>query len=280
MATSRPKPRPEPPWRGEPLAGRTILLATEQGFGDAIQFVRYVPLVAGMGARVLLQANPALQALLSQLPANCEVVGPADAVRADFHCALMDLPEVFGTTLQDVPATVRYLAADPERVRHWQARVRDGSGRPHVGLAWSGNPAHTNDRRRSIPLERFGGLLQCDCRFVSVQPQVRAADEAAARTLPLLLEPARALGDFADTAALLEAVDLVITVDTSVAHLAGALGRPVWILLPYVPDWRWMVGRDDSPWYPTARLFRQERPGDWAGVLERVREQLQRWPRA
>lgn len=275
MATTRPAPRPEPAWRGEPLADRSILLISEQGFGDTIQYVRYVPQVAASAARVLLQVPGALQGLLTNLPPNCEVVRPSDPVRADFHCALMDLPDVFGTTLKDIPPAP-YLRADPARVAQWSARVRDASGRLHVGLAWSGNPAQSNDRRRSMPLELLAPLLQADCRFFSVQPQLRPADAAAAASLPLLTEPARSLADFADTAALLQALDLVITVDTSVAHLAGALGRPVWVLLTYCPDARWMIGRDDSPWYPTARLFRQQRRGDWPGVLAAVMRELQR----
>jgi len=278
MATSRPPARPEPEWRGEPLAGRSILLASEQGFGDSIQFLRYVPRVAAAAGRVLLQAPGPLHTLLTALPANCQVVHPSDPVRADVQCALMDLPDVFGTTLEDIPGPVPYLHAAPARVAEWTARVRDGSRRRHVGLAWSGNPAQTTDRKRSIPLELFGPLLQADARFVSVQPQVRASDEPAARALPLLVEPARGLRDFADTAALLQSLDLVITVCTSVAHLAGALGRPVWILLHHSADWRWLEQREDSPWYPTARLFRQERPGDWAGVLARVQRELQQLP--
>jgi tetratricopeptide (TPR) repeat protein len=276
MATSRPSARPEPAWHGESLAGRSILLASEQGFGDMIHFLRYVPQVAAVAGRVLVQAPGPLHALLADLPANCQVVQPSDSVRGDVQCALLDLPDVLVTTLENIPAPVPYLHADPTRVAHWRARVRDGSDRPHVGLAWSGNPAHTNDRRRSIPLALLASVLQADCRFVSVQTQVRASDETALRSLPLLSEAARELGDFADTAALLQALDLVITVDTSVAHLAGALGRPVWVLLPYAPDWRWMLEREDSPWYPTARLFRQQRPGDWPAVLARVEHELQR----
>jgi Flp pilus assembly protein TadD len=276
MAASRPAARPEPAWRGEPLAGRSILLVAEQGFGDTLQFARFVPLVAQRAGRVLLQARAPLRRLLAQLPANCELVDPGDSVQADVQCALMDLADVFGVGLPDLAAGVPYLHADAAQVQRWKARVRDDSTRLCVGLAWSGNPAHTNDRRRSIPLQAFAPLLRSDCRFVALQPELRAADEALAGTLPIMMEPARELGDFADTAALLESLDLVITVDTSVAHLAGALGCRVWILLPHVPDWRWMTGRNDSPWYPTARLFRQRTPGDWAGVLREVEEELRR----
>ena len=278
MATSAPVPRPEPAWRGEPLQGRSILLVSEQGFGDTLQFVRYVPLVAQTAARVIVQAQATLHGLLRGLPANCEVVDPARPVRADFHCALMDLPEVFATGLDEVPAAVPYLQADSRRVDAWRAALGEDPAL-RVGISCSGNPAHTNDRRRSIPLERWARVLETGHRFISLQPELRPSDLAAARTLPLDQGPARGLRDFADTAALMEALDLVITVDTSVAHLAGALGRPVWILLPYCPDWRWMVGRDDSPWYPTARLYRQPSPGDWDSVLRRVQEDVGRLQR-
>lgn len=276
MATSAPAARAEPPWRGEPLAGRSIVLVSEQGLGDAIQCLRFVPAVARLAGRVLVQAHPKLHGLLADLPPNCEVLDPATPVRADLHCALMDLPEGLGTQLEELGQAVPYLRADPAKVAHWTPRVRDGSPRLHVGLAWSGNAAHTNDRQRSIPLARFADLLSADARFVAVQTDLRASDQAAADALPLVLEPSRALDDFADTAAMLAALDLVITVDSSVAHLAGALGRPTWLLLPYCPDWRWMVGRDDSPWYPGMRLFRQPRRGDWETVLRNVRVALAR----
>jgi tetratricopeptide (TPR) repeat protein len=276
MATSARGMGAEPAWQGEPLAGRSILLVGEQGFGDTLQFVRYVPLVAKKAARVFVQAPAALRGLLGELPANCQVVDPDAGVRADFHCALMDLPEVFGTGLDEVPAAIPYLRADPARVDLWKTVLGDDPRR-RVGISCSGNPAHTNDRHRSIPLERWSPVLRAGCRFMSLQPELRASDLAAAATLPLDLAPARELRDFADTAALLDALDLVITVDTSVAHLAGAIGRPVWILLPYCPDWRWMVGRDDSPWYPSARLYRQPAPGDWDSVLRRVQADLAEW---
>lgn len=276
MATSVPAQRPEPAWRGEPLAGRSIVLVSEQGLGDTLQFVRYVPRVAQGAGRVFVQAPSTLHALLRELPDNCEVVRPTDAVRADFHCALMDLPEVFATGLDDIPADIPYLRADPARVQRWSAQLADAP-RPRVGTVCSGNAAHTNDRNRSIPLQLWAPLLQAHARFISLQPEMRPADLAAAANLPLDLGPARQVRDFADTAALLQALDLVITVDTSVAHLAGALGRPVWILLPHCPDWRWMVGREDSPWYPSARLYRQPAPGDWVSVLQRVQSDLAAW---
>lgn len=265
-----------PRWMGrEALAGKTILLYAEQGLGDTIQFVRYVPLVAARAKEVIVRAPSALAPLLGELAPNCRVLTDgAPLPAADWQCPLLSLPLAFGTTLADVPAPVPYLRADPARVRGWQARLPQDH-RTKVGIVWSGNPSHTNDRNRSFALAQFKTLATCDAHFVSLQAQVRESDRAAASLWPELLPFGASLGDFSDTAALIEALDLVITVDTSVAHLAGALGRPVWILLPFCPDWRWMLDRADTPWYPTARLYRQNAPGAWQPVLARVRADLE-----
>jgi len=262
----------KPRWDGgASLQGRTILLYAEQGLGDSIQFLRYLPRVAAQAAQVLLQVPPALLPLLRQLPPNCRVLVPGEPLPAfDLQCPLLSLPHAFRTTLADVPADIPYLHADEERVQAWRSRL-PADGRRKIGITWSGNAAHTNDRNRSIALEQFRELAAPGCCFVSLQPQVRESDRAALAGWTGLVDAGPQLHDFAETAALLEALDLVITVDTSVAHLAGALGRPTWILLPFSPDWRWMAGRDDTPWYPTARLFRQPRPGDWSAVLDQVR---------
>lgn len=256
------------PWLGDaPLEGRSILLHSEQGLGDTIQFARYAPLVRALGARVILAVQAPLVRLMASLDAEIEVTTARD-VAADRHCPLMSLPLAFGMTLTNVPAPPRYLAAEPALVETWRARLPPTT-RPRIGLVWSGNPSHRNDRNRSLPLETLAPLLDSDAQWLALQKDIPDRDAALLDRLTLL-----DLGDFADTAALIEALDLVITVDTSVAHLAGALGKPTWILLPFCPDWRWLTGREDSPWYPSARLFRQTTPGDWAGVIRRVIEAL------
>lgn len=263
-----------PFWAGEDLAGRTILLHGEQGFGDNIQFVRLVPQVAARAGTVLLRVDRALQPLLADLPANCRLL-PVDAPlpRVDCHAPLMSLPAILHLDPRAMGPANAYLRADPARVQAWRTRLASAPGLK-VGIAWSGNPDHANDHNRSLPLSAFRGLAAEGCRFFTVQPQLRAADRETLATWTEVLDTGRELRDFGDTAALLEALDLVVTVDTSVAHLAGALGRPVWILLPHVPDWRWMLDRRDSPWYPSARLYRQPRRGDWAAVIGQVRGDL------
>jgi tetratricopeptide (TPR) repeat protein len=260
----------QPAWQGEPLTGRTILLHAEQGIGDTIHFVRYAPLVAQRGARVLLEVQASLKSLLAGLPGVERTLSPGEPLpEADFHQALMSLPRAFGTTPESIPAEVPYLSVPPGRAAHWSHRL-GSAGRPRIGLVWSGHPDLVGDRRRSLPLQALLPLLSLPgFEWVSLQKEVRPADQA------LLSESGiRHFGDelvdFSDTAALASLVDLVVSVDTAVAHLAGALGLPVWILLPFSPDWRWMFEREDSPWYPTARLFRQPRAGDWTEVLRRV----------
>ncbi|MCG2594735.1 tetratricopeptide repeat protein [Ramlibacter sp. XY19] len=263
----------EPRWRGERLAGRTILVYGEQGFGDNIQFVRYVPELAKLAHSVLLQVPEPLEPLVGALAPNCRLLRAGELMPAfDVHCSLMSLPALMATTLETIPAAVPYLHADPAAVQAWRDRL--GSGQLNVGIAWSGNPTQANDRRRSMALATFRALAVDGCRFVTLKPDLRAEDRAALADWPGLVDHGRELRDFADTAALVAALDLVISVDTSAAHLAGALGRPVWILLVHVPDWRWLRDREDSPWYPTARLFRQDATRQWGPVLERVRSEL------
>lgn len=264
----------QPAWQGEDLAGRTLLVHAEQGFGDCIQFVRYLPEVARRAGGVLLHMPDALIPLLGDLAPNCRLLRPGELMPSfDMHCSVMSLPARLGTTLQTVPAPVPYLRADPAAVQSWRDRL--GGGQLNVGIAWAGRPTHANDRRRSIALASFRALAAEGCRFVTIQPDLKEADRALLAGWPAVLDAGRELRDFADTAALVAALDLVISVDTSVVHLAGALGRPVWVLLPFVPDWRWMLEREDSPWYPTARLFRQDATREWAPVLQRVRAALQ-----
>jgi tetratricopeptide (TPR) repeat protein len=268
--TSRPR------WNGGPLDGRWVLFDVEQGHGDTFQFVRYARLVAEQrGGRVILGSPPDLAEFLSTAPGLERVVTdrrlvPADAVQ----CPLMSLPFVMGTELATVPADVPYLRADTARVERWTARLGDDR-RPRVGVAWAGGPRHPNDKTRSIPVQLLEPLFQTTgIRFISLQ---KGAAAAALRQLPSasnVTDWTNDLRDFADTAALIAQLDLVIAVDTAVAHLAGALAKPVWVMLPFNPDFRWMLNRDDSPWYPTMRLFRQTTPGDWPSVIRRVEIEL------
>jgi tetratricopeptide (TPR) repeat protein len=262
---------PQPLWLGESVvAGKTILLHAEQGFGDTIQFCRYASLLAERGARVVIEAPRPLTALLSTLDGAASVVAQGDPLPAfDLHCPLLSLPLAFRTGLTDVPARVPYLQAPPERVEGWRPRLA-AAGAPRIGLAWSGNPAHTNDRNRSIALDRLAPVFELGAGVVSLQKSIRPDERAWLGLRPNCLHLGDELRDFADTAALVSLLDVVISVDTSVAHLAGALAKPVWVLLPFLPDWRWLLDRDDSPWYPTARLFRQPAIGDWDGAIARL----------
>jgi tetratricopeptide (TPR) repeat protein len=267
-----------PPWRGEPLEGRTILLVPEQGLGDTIQFVRYVPLVAARGGRVLLGTPPELARLLEGLPGLAGLI-PAGAPIPphDLHCPLLSLPRAFGTTLDSIPAPVPYLRADPAAAARWGERLAAAPGL-RAGLVWGGNPRHPDDRNRSVPLAALAPLWEVPgVSWFSLQLGARAAELQAAGRLPCpVTDLAPALHDLAETAAALTALDLVITADTAVAHLAGALGRPAWVLLPAVPDWRWLRRGEASPWYPTMRLFRQDARRDWRPVLEAVAGALAR----
>ncbi len=258
---------PSPAWAGEAVEGRTVLLHAEQGFGDTIQFARYAPMLARRGARVVLAVQPGLVRLLRGLDPAVMVLAQSDPPPAhDAHCPLLSLPRGFGTTLATVPAQIPYLAADPEAAAAWRERLAARPGL-RVAFVWAGNPKHINDRNRSIPVDALAPLFGVP----GIRPfSLQTADAArSAHRLPLEnLEPH--IRDFADTAAVLANLDLVVAVDTAVAHLAGAMGRPCWVLLPYAPDWRWLLERSDSPWYPSLRLFRQERPGDWGPVIGKV----------
>lgn len=266
-----PRDFTQPLWLGaEDLAGRTILLHAEQGLGDTLQFARYVPLVAQRGARVILEVQPALVPLLSDLPGAALCCAKGETLPPfDCHCPLMSLPLACGTTLDTIPSQLSYLAVPPERSDCWRPRL-EALGAPRIGLVWAGNPVHRNNRNRSIPLDTMRPLLeQAGASLLALQKQISPNEAALLRTLNIP-DVSHQLTDFADTAAIVEALDLVITVDTSVAHLAGALGKPVWILLPFAADWRWLRDRRDSPWYPSAHLFRQPKPDDWDSVIQNV----------
>jgi Flp pilus assembly protein TadD len=266
-----------PLWSGDqPIAGKTILLHCDEGLGDTIQYARYVKLVAQTGARVLLEVYGAVAPLLSGIEgvSNCLPRTSAALPDFDLHCPLSALPLAFKTRLETIPSVVPYIPAPSERlVQAWQQRLG-----PHdkmrIGLVWSGSPAHGNDRNRSMPLRTMCEILDVDARFFSLQTDPRADDKATLRERSELIDLTEHLTDFVETAAMVSCLDLVISVDTSVVHLAGALARPIWVLLPYAPDYRWLLDRDDSPWYPTAKLFRQTAARDYAQVLGRVRNEL------
>ena len=265
-----------PLWLGDgPVAGKTILLHAEQGLGDTIQFIRYAPLLAGRGARVICEVQPELKSLLSQLE-GIEVIAKGDALPPfDLHCPLLSLPVAFGTRLETIPAAASYLAAPAERIEHWRARLPQNG--PRVGFVWSGSPAHKNDASRSIPLARLAALLKSPpSTCFGLQREWRDADRDAARALPDLVDLGPELSDFTDTAAVISLLDVVVSVDTAVAHLAGALGKPVVILLPYAADFRWLRERSDTPWYPTAKLLRQPVFGDWDSVIAGLASELRK----
>jgi len=264
----------QPLWRGEPIEGKTILLHSEQGLGDAIQFCRYVPLVAACGARVIIEIDGRLRHLMSSLDGAAQIISAGEALpEFDVHCPLLSLPRAFNTLLETIPSATPYLRASPELLTKWSVRLGPKRGL-RVGLIWSGNPAHHRDQARSIELSTLTPLLNADATFFSLQKDPRPADAAVLAGRRDVIRIADELGDFSDTAAVMEQLDLIISVDTSTVHLAGALGRPVWILLPYLPDWRWLLDRDTSPWYPTARLFRQNETRQWDTVIPRVQAAL------
>lgn len=264
----------QPQWAGEDIAGKTILLHNEQGFGDALQFCRYVPMVAARGARVILEVQKSLVSLLADFEGVTEIVTRgAPLPDFDIHCPLLSLPRAFATTLENIPAKPRTLSPDPAKVAKWR-EVLGTSTRPRIGLTWSGNPAQSNDANRSIPLADFLTALPDGFDYVSLQKDVSAAHLEVLNTRADIRHFGAQLTDFSETAALCDLMDEVVTVCTSAAHLAGALGKPTRVLLCFNPCWRWLLGRDDSPWYPSLRLYRQDRPREWAPVLERVRRDL------
>jgi predicted O-linked N-acetylglucosamine transferase (SPINDLY family) len=276
-ATARPR------WRGNaPVAGRRILVWGEQGLGDRIQFCRYVPLLAARGAHVLLETDPRLVTLLRGLEGVERIAAfdgaPFPDSEFDLQIPLLALPMAFGEArIEDIPARVPYLRAPEAAQARWRGELgaAAAAGAPVIGVAWSGNPKP--DPARSIALAEFARLLDAPAAFLGLQRDLRPEDAPALARLGRLRHFGERIADMSDTAALCAGCELVITIDTSLAHLAGAMGKPVWILLPFPADWRWLEGREDSPWYPTARLYRQTRPGDWSGVLAQVARDLAAW---
>lgn len=262
---------PQPSWRGlEDIRGKRLLVYAEQGFGDLIQFCRYLPQLSALGAEVVFEVPKPLVSLVSTLDDCVTVVAKGEKLPDfDAHCPVMSLPYVFKTTLETVPVTTPYLNSDANKVKLWRHKLGDKK-LPRVGLAWSGSTAHKNDVNRSMRLEELLPLMDLPVEWHSLQKEYRQHDLEFLQKMPKMHQHQEDLHDFSDTAALIDCMDLVISVDTSVAHVAGALGKPVWILLPYVPDYRWMLERDDSPWYPTAHLFRQPQVADWKSVVEKL----------
>lgn len=266
-----------PLWTGEQrLAGLTILLHAEQGFGDAIQFVRYAPFVAARGAIVVLEVQPELARLMAGIAGVDRVVARGDKlIPFDFHCPLMSLPRAFKTSIDTIPAAIPYLSAGAADVAAWAARLPQA--RPRIGVCWAGRRAHSNDVNRSIPLARFAQMWEgLDADVVSLHYQPNDEERALLQALGDVVDVSAHLHDFADTAAVIENLDVVVTVDTAIAHLAGALAVPALVMLPFAADFRWLRGRADSPWYPTATLFRQRRFADWQQAIDEARAHLVR----
>ncbi len=274
--TTSPRDLGRPLWDGSELRGETILLHAEQGMGSAIQFVRYVSIVAARGGQVLLECPRPLFGLFSSLtqgspaPVRRLIVRGEPLPTFEIHAPLMSLPAILGTTVDTIPGAAPYLRADPAAAAAWRDGMEPAGARPWVGVAWAGNPRHVNDRNRSMPASHLSPLLQtADASFFGLQVGAGTEDGAQLDS-ERIHDLGPEIGNFADTAAIVANLDLVISVDTAVAHLAGAMGRPTWLLLPHVPEWRWLLDRDDTPWYPTMRLFRQRAPGDWSELVERV----------
>jgi tetratricopeptide (TPR) repeat protein len=267
----------QPLWLGEQsLRGKTILLHAEQGFGDTLQFCRYTSQVKALGATVLLQVPHALNALLQSLQGVDVLLNNGEALPDfDYHCPLMSLPLAFHTTLASIPANTPYLFSHAERLKKWQAKLGEKT-LPRIGLVWSGNSTQKNDHNRSIALSEFSHTLNNAVHFFSLQKEVRDADAAILASFNNVQHFGEQLQDFADTACLCELMDVIIGVDTSVTHLAGAMGKPVWLLLSNNADWRWLLNRDDSPWYSSMQLLRQPALGNWQSVFKQVDQQLQK----
>jgi hypothetical protein len=262
-------------WDGRPLEGRTLLIHDEQGYGDTLQFLRMIPWAKQRsGGKVILEINHELHSIAKRM-------GGFDALTLrgelpppfDVYCEMMSLPMTMRLQLSDLPGTIPYLSAEPDRLAYWKDKLKDYP-RPLVALVWAGRPTHTNDANRSMKLEMLAPLAIPGVTFVSIQ---KGPTEGAALNPPPgmnLISLSPSIRDFEDTAAILSLADLLISVDSSPVHLAGALNRPAWVMLPRLPDWRWLLNRDDTPWYPSVRLFRQQKPQDWAEVVGRIASEL------
>ncbi|MDD5585885.1 MAG: tetratricopeptide repeat protein [Alphaproteobacteria bacterium] len=265
---------PQPVWRGEDISGKTILVMDEQGLGDCLMMARYVPLLKARGARVKFLVHPVLAPLFEGWPGADEVIAQDPPVSGfDCYASIFDLPFGFGTALETVPADIPYLPLPQPDA----SLMLEDDERPKIAVVWAGTPKHKHDARRSVPLETFARLFdEPAVRFFSLNRDNRPGDDALLRKLPVT-DLSSQLNTLRDTAHLMAGMDLIITCDTATAHLAGGMGKDVWTLLPFAPDWRWLIGRDDSPWYPSMRLFRQTQSGDWNGVIDRVRQSMHQW---
>lgn len=275
---SMPVEIPLPRWVNGPPPGNRILVRPEQGLGDTIQFVRYIPMLPRLGIQPVVACQPELGRLLRTMAGIDRLLVPGDRIPAvDAHCTFMDLPRFFGTDLTTIPATIPYLFPDDALARQWLDRMPTHDKPLKVGLSWAGRPTHGNDHNRSIALQSLAPLAGVDgIWFCSLQKGDAARQAQSPPPGMRVADWTGELADFADTAALLANLDLLITVDTAVAHLAGAMGKPVWVLVPFFPDWRWMLDRPDSPWYPTMRLSRQPARGDWSTPIRQIAQELQK----
>jgi hypothetical protein len=267
-----------PRWDGRPIPGKTLLIHDEQGYGDTFQFMRMVPWArARSGARVILEVNAETLPIAQRSAGFDEIIARGTLAPAfDVHCELMSLPMVMGLKLTDLPGPMPYLSADPQRLAKWRDRLA-GLPRPLVALVWAGRPTHPNDANRSLTLAELAPVALPGTTFVSIQKGPPASQAASPPPGMSLVSLSDEIEDFEDTAAILSIADLLISVDSSPVHLAGALGRPAWVMLPLVPDWRWLLERTDSPWYPSVRLFRQTSRTDWAGVIAAITSELARF---
>jgi hypothetical protein len=267
-------------WNGMRIPNGRLLMVGDQGYGDTIQFARYIPLVAERCQELILGCSAEMGPLLSTIPGVKQYCHRwTDIPGHAAHCRLSSVPGLVHTTLDTIPAKVPYLFADSARIAAWQQRlnVTLPHGTRRVGLAWTGRPTHPNDRRRSMPLARLAPLAAAGgTSFISLQKPLPAADQPTIAQFPGMMDLSPDLADFGETAAVIANLDLIITVDTAMGHLAGAMAKPVWIMLPKASDWRWLLERGDSPWYPTARLFRQTTPGDWDPVVAQAADALAR----
>jgi tetratricopeptide (TPR) repeat protein len=258
----------QPLWLGkESLHNKTLLVESEQGFGDVIQFVRYISMLENIGAKVILEVPKVMTSIIKSLHGNFLVIEKGKLLpNFDYHIPIMSLPLAFNTSINSIPASIPYLYSDKIKREYWNKKLSKKT-KPRVGLVWSGSAAHRNDKNRSLLLKDLGPILQLPFEFHSLQKEVRENEQKTLFEFQQIHQHQNELNDFSDTAALIDEMDLIISVDTSVAHLAGALGKDVWILLSYHPDYRWMLVRNDSPWYPTCTLFRQSKIDDWTELI-------------
>jgi tetratricopeptide (TPR) repeat protein len=259
------------------ITGHTVLIYAEQGLGDEIQFIRYAPLVAQHGTKVIIECHKEISTLLRTIEGVEQFIVQGEPLpHFDIQCPILTLPLVFNTTPENIPVNIPYISVNSILIQKWKDKIQHDNSKLKVGIVWHGNPKHKNDRNRSMPFAHFSPFAKfTDITFYSLQ-KGKASEQARNFSMGMkFIDLTEEINDFSDTAALIENLDLTMSVDTSVVHLAGALGKPIWTLLPFAPDWRWMLNREDSPWYPTMRLFRQPSPGDWNSVIKKVSEELQ-----